>query len=75
MNLIDNAKHQGKRKKLILALKSMGIESEQVLQAMLKVPRHYFLDSSFEDFAYQNKGIPNWNRTNDIASIHSCFPI
>ena len=58
MNLIDNAKHQGKRKKLISALKSMGIESEQVLQAMLKVPRHYFLDSSFEDFAYQNKAFP-----------------
>ena len=58
MNLIDNAKHQGKRKKLILALKSMGIESEEVLQAMLKVPRHYFLDSSFEDFAYQNKAFP-----------------
>ena len=36
----------------------MGIESEQVLQAMLKVPRHYFLDSSFEDFAYQNKAFP-----------------
>ena len=58
MNLIDNAKHQGKRKKLISALKSMGIESEQVLQAMFKVPRHYFLDSSFEDFAYQNKAFP-----------------
>ena len=58
MNLIDNAKHQGKRKKLISALKSMDIESEKVLQAMLKVPRHYFLDSSFEDFAYQNKAFP-----------------
>ena len=29
MNLIDNAKHQGKRKKLISALKSMDIESEK----------------------------------------------
>ena len=58
MNLIDNAKHQGKRKKLISALKSMDIESEKVLKAMLKVPRHYFLDSSFEDFAYQNKAFP-----------------
>lgn len=58
MNLIDNAKHQGKRKKLIQELKSMGIESVEVLEAMLKVPRHYFLDSSFEDFAYQNKAFP-----------------
>ena len=58
MNLIDNAKHQGKRKKLIQELKSMGIESLEVLEAMLKVPRHFFLDSSFEDFAYQNKAFP-----------------
>jgi protein-L-isoaspartate(D-aspartate) O-methyltransferase len=58
MNLIDNIKHQGKRKRLIQELKDMGIESSAVLNAMLKVPRHYFLDSSFEDFAYQNKAFP-----------------
>ena len=33
MNLIDTVKHQGKRKKLIQELKSMGIESEKVLEA------------------------------------------
>ena len=58
MNLIDNVKHQGQRKKLLLELKSMGIESSEVLEAMKKVPRHFFLDSSFEDFAYQNKAFP-----------------
>ena len=58
MNLIDNIKHQGKRKRLIQELKDMGIESSAVLNAMLKVPRHYFLNSSFEDFAYQNKAFP-----------------
>lgn len=58
MNLTDNVKHQGQRKKLLLELKSMGIESSEVLEAMKKVPRHFFLDSSFEDFAYQNKAFP-----------------
>ena len=58
MNLSDNAKHQGKRKRLIQELEIMGIESKSVLTAMLKVPRHFFLDSSFEDFAYQNKAFP-----------------
>ena len=58
MILKDEPKHQGKRKKLIQELKNMGIESDEVLQAMLKVPRHFFLDSSFEDFAYQNKAFP-----------------
>lgn len=58
MNLTDNIKHKGKRKRLIQELKDMGIESSSVLEALQKVPRHYFLDSSFEDFAYQNKAFP-----------------
>lgn len=58
MAMTDSTRHQGKRKKLIEELNVMGIESEKVLNAMFKVPRHYFLDSSFEDFAYQNKAFP-----------------
>lgn len=58
MQMKDKIKHRGKREKLIKELKNMGIESSDVLNAMLKVPRHFFLDSSFEDFAYQNKAFP-----------------
>ena len=58
MQLVDKAKHQGSRKRLILELQEMGIESPKVLDAMLKVPRHFFLDSSFEEHAYQNKAFP-----------------
>ncbi len=58
MQLVDKAKHQGSRKRLISELKEMGIESMQVLSAMLKVPRHFFFDSSFESHAYQNKAFP-----------------
>ena len=58
MQLVDKAKHKGSRKRLILELQEMGIESPQVLDAMLKVPRHFFLDSSFEEHAYQNKAFP-----------------
>ena len=58
MQLEDKAKHKGSRKKLIMELQNMGIESTNVLEAMLKVPRHYFLDSSFEEHAYQNKAFP-----------------
>ena len=61
MNLIDLAKHQGQRRKLIEELNKMGIESKEVLEAMLKVPRHFFLDSTFENFAYQNKAFPIGN--------------
>ena len=61
MNLVDLAKHQGQRRKLIEDLAVMGIESKEVLEAMLKVPRHFFLDSTFENFAYQNKAFPIGN--------------
>lgn len=58
MKLEDSVKHQGKRRQLIQSLKEMGIESTRVLEAMQKVPRHFFIDSSFEEFAYQNKAFP-----------------
>ena len=54
----DTLKHQGLRKQLILLLKQKGIFNQSVLDAMNKVPRHLFLDSSFEAHAYQNKAFP-----------------
>ncbi|WP_267739710.1 protein-L-isoaspartate(D-aspartate) O-methyltransferase [Myroides injenensis] len=54
----DSAKHQGLRNQLVEVLKQKGIEDCSVLQAVRSVPRHLFLDSSFEDFAYQDKAFP-----------------
>ncbi len=54
----DSTKHQGLRNQLIAILKELGIEDEAVLQAIQRVPRHLFIDSSFEDFAYQNTAFP-----------------
>ncbi|MEN8137703.1 MAG: protein-L-isoaspartate(D-aspartate) O-methyltransferase [Bacteroidota bacterium] len=56
--MTDNFKHKGKRNQLAELLKDKGIEDERVLNAIRKVPRHLFLDSSFEDHAYQNKAFP-----------------
>jgi len=56
--LKDSYKHQGKRKQLIEKLKRKGIRSESVLNAVNQIPRHLFMDSSFEDFAYQDKAFP-----------------
>ena len=47
-NLIDTFKHQGLRKQLISLLKDKGILDFKVLEAMNRVPRHLFLDSSFK---------------------------
>lgn len=55
---IDTYKHQGMRKKLVEELKTMGINDSNVLAAINKVPRHWFLDSSFLEIAYTNKAFP-----------------
>ncbi len=54
----DSTKHQGLRNQLVATLKEMGITDNAVLQAIQRIPRHLFLDSSFEDFAYQNTAFP-----------------
>jgi len=53
--LVDNYRHKGLRKKLIQELAESGITDPLVLEAMNKVPRHYFLSSAFLEFAYDNK--------------------
>lgn len=50
----DTFKHQALRKKLVEEIKNKGISSREVLQAIEKVPRHLFLDSTFLQFAYQD---------------------
>ena len=50
--MIDNFRHQGLRKKLVQELFNKGIEDQKILEAFMKVPRHFFLDSSFTKQAY-----------------------
>lgn len=54
----DTSKHQGLRNQLAKQLEDKGITDAQVLEAIRKIPRHLFLNSSFEDFAYQDKAFP-----------------
>lgn len=51
----DSYRHKGLRKKLMAELANLGIQDEKVLEAMNKVPRHFFLSSAFLEFAYENK--------------------
>ena len=55
---IDNYREQGARKKLVNLLKEKGIEDEQVLQAIGKVPRHFFFDETFWNQAYKDIAFP-----------------
>lgn len=56
--MLDSYRHQGLRKKLVEALKAKGISDENVLNAIEKVPRHWFMDSSFLEFAYEDRAFP-----------------
>ena len=46
------------RNQLAETIKAKGIHDKRVLEAIKMVPRHLFLDSSFEDHAYQDKAFP-----------------
>ncbi|MGY5850423.1 protein-L-isoaspartate(D-aspartate) O-methyltransferase [Salegentibacter sp. F14] len=54
----DNFRHKGKRQQLVKTVSRKGITDKKVLDAIGKIPRHLFMDSSFEDHAYQDKAFP-----------------
>ena len=54
----DTLKHRGMRNKLADVLIAKGIVDTSVLEAIRNVPRHLFMDSSFEGHAYQDKAFP-----------------
>lgn len=54
----DTFRHQGLRKRLVIELKGEGIKDEKVLKAIEKIPRHFFIETLFEDDAYENKPFP-----------------
>ena len=54
----DTYRHKGLRKKLIDVLRDKGITDENVLKAINTIPRHYFLDSAFDEIAYEDRAFP-----------------
>lgn len=54
----DTYRHKGLRKKLVDIVKGKGITDERVLAAIDKIPRHFFLDSAFDEVAYEDKAFP-----------------
>ncbi len=57
----DTYQYQGLRKKLVAELKQKGIKDEAVLRAFEKIPRHFFFEKAFSEWAYQNKAFPIGN--------------
>jgi protein-L-isoaspartate(D-aspartate) O-methyltransferase len=56
--LSDTYRHKGLRKQLVELIRSKGITDERVLQAILEIPRHYFIDSAFDQKAYEDRAFP-----------------
>ncbi len=54
----DTYRHQGLRNQLIRTIQKKGISDPAVLAAMQKVPRHFFFDSSFLEYAYEDQPFP-----------------
>lgn len=54
----DTLKHSGMRNKLADVLIGKGITNKKVLDAIRSIPRHLFMDSTFEGHAYQDKAFP-----------------
>lgn len=54
----DTYRHKGLRKKLVQGIHAKGITDDRVLDAILEVPRHFFLDSAFDENAYEDRAFP-----------------
>ena len=54
----DTYLHKGLRQKLVQIIRSKGITDTRVLDAMNKVPRHFFLDPAFDQYAYEDSAFP-----------------
>ena len=56
--MTDSYRHKGLRKKLVETISEKGIKDQRIIDAIGKVPRHYFMDSGFVEFAYRDQAFP-----------------
>ena len=54
----DTYRHKGLRKKLVNTVRGKGITDEKVIEAIAQIPRHFFLDSAFDEVAYEDRAFP-----------------
>lgn len=55
---LDTYRHKGLRQKLVDGIRSKGITDEKLLNALNNIPRHFFLDSAFDEVAYEDRAFP-----------------
>ena len=57
-NYKDTHRHQGMRKNLIQELAKKFDFDHQILEVMGRIPRHFFLDPAFQEWAYRDLAFP-----------------
>ena len=56
--LEDNYRHKGMRRRLVNEIMDKGFTDERIMEAFLKIPRHFFFERAFLEKAYENKAFP-----------------
>jgi len=56
--MTDTYRHKGLRNQLVDQIRSKGITDERVLKAISEIPRHFFIDSAFDQIAYEDRAFP-----------------
>lgn len=56
--MTDSLVHKGMRKRLADSLKEKKLFDSKILEAILKVPRHWFVPKGFEEWAYKDVPFP-----------------
>src|ERR1700761_4014265 len=54
----DTYRHKGLRRQLVETIRQKGITDERVLNTILHLPRHFFMDSAFDKIAYEDRAFP-----------------
>lgn len=57
----DTYQHRGLRRNLVKELEQKGITDAAVLATIGKIPRHFFFEKAFVEWAYQDKAFPIGN--------------
>lgn len=58
LQLQDSYRHKGLRAQLVQEIRKKGIQDEKVLAALERLPRHWFFDKEFEEWAYKDNAFP-----------------
>jgi protein-L-isoaspartate(D-aspartate) O-methyltransferase len=54
----DSYRHRGMRRQLVKTITEKGIKDKSILEAIGKIPRHFFFENALVEHAYEDKAFP-----------------